>query len=86
MTLEPTATVASTRSGRGREAGPVPVPYISFSATVGRNSNFEDLSSEQLEELGGVEYRALGLLAWLVPLVRLSSVLSAGQSLPRSYS
>jgi len=45
------------------------VPYISFDAVVGRNSHFYDLREEELEELGGVEYRALSMLLWLVPLV-----------------
>lgn len=47
------------------------VPYISFDAIIGRNSQFYDLREEELEELGGVEYRALSILLWLVPLVRI---------------
>ncbi|KAL4064271.1 cation transport protein-domain-containing protein [Scleroderma yunnanense] len=43
-----------------------PVPYISFDAIVGRNSAFHSLTNEQLEELGGVEYRALNVLLWLL--------------------
>ena len=50
-------------------AGTQSVPYISFDAVVGRNSQFHDLTEEELEELGGVEYRALKLLLWLVPVV-----------------
>lgn len=46
------------------------VPYISFDAVIGRNSHFYDLGEKELEELGGVEYRALSMLLWLVPLVR----------------
>ncbi|PFH52154.1 hypothetical protein AMATHDRAFT_57502 [Amanita thiersii Skay4041] len=42
------------------------VPYISFDAIVGRNSAFHLLTNEQLEELGGVEYRALNALLWLI--------------------
>ncbi|KAH7928677.1 TrkH-domain-containing protein [Leucogyrophana mollusca] len=42
------------------------VAYISFDAVVGRNSAFHSLTNEQLEELGGVEYRALNALLWLV--------------------
>ncbi|KAF8841742.1 TrkH-domain-containing protein [Paxillus ammoniavirescens] len=45
-----------------------PVAYISFDAVVGRNSTFHMLTYEQLEELGGVEYRALNALLWLVAL------------------
>ena len=40
-----------------------PMPYLSWSPTVGRNSAFVDLTEEQREELGGIEYRALKLLA-----------------------
>ncbi|THG92683.1 hypothetical protein EW026_g8305 [Hermanssonia centrifuga] len=45
------------------------VPYLSFIADVRRNSRFHDLTEEQLLELGGVEYRALNTLLWVVPLV-----------------
>ncbi|KZT50397.1 hypothetical protein CALCODRAFT_461759 [Calocera cornea HHB12733] len=41
-------------------------PYLSFTAVVGRNSKFHGLTAEQLEELGGVEFRALTLLLWLI--------------------
>lgn len=47
------------------------VPYLSFIADVKRNSRFHDLTEEQLLELGGVEYRALNTLLWVVPLVSL---------------
>lgn len=46
--------------------GTKPATYISFHATVGRNSAFRSLTNGQLEELGGVEYRALNALLWLV--------------------
>ncbi|KAL2835932.1 cation transport protein-domain-containing protein [Aspergillus pseudoustus] len=39
------------------------LPYLSWDATVGRNSNFIDLTEEQRDELGGIEYRALKTLA-----------------------
>lgn len=45
------------------------VPYISFKAIVGRNSAFYGLSEANIEELGGVEYRALTALLWIVPAV-----------------
>lgn len=73
--LNRTGTAASGRSytgtinPAGMSGGPVPVPYISFDAVVGRNSRFQDLTSEQMEELGGVEYRALKVLLWIVPCV-----------------
>ncbi|OJA08528.1 hypothetical protein AZE42_02448 [Rhizopogon vesiculosus] len=57
----------STRGGSISAAeGAKPVTYISFDAIVGRNSAFHLLTNEQLEELGGVEYRALNALLWLV--------------------
>ncbi|KAF2789695.1 high affinity potassium transport protein [Melanomma pulvis-pyrius CBS 109.77] len=40
-----------------------PMPYLSWTPTIGRNSAFVDLTEEQREELGGIEYRALKLLA-----------------------
>ncbi|KAJ5543743.1 hypothetical protein N7513_007251 [Penicillium frequentans] len=39
------------------------LPYLSWNATVARNSNFIDLTEEQRDELGGIEYRALKTLA-----------------------
>ncbi|OCB85102.1 TrkH-domain-containing protein [Sanghuangporus baumii] len=40
----------------------------SFSALIGRNSKFYDLTEENLEELGGVEYRALNALLWIIAI------------------
>ncbi|KFY24904.1 hypothetical protein V493_04959 [Pseudogymnoascus sp. VKM F-4281 (FW-2241)] len=40
-----------------------PMPYISFQPTIGRNSAFVDLSEAEREELGGIEYRSLKILA-----------------------
>lgn len=39
------------------------MPYLSYQPTVGRNSAFVDLTEEQREELGGIEYRSLKTLA-----------------------
>jgi Trk-type K+ transport system membrane component len=64
VTMPRTNTIAgrdSIHSGDDRH-----VPYISFSAVVGRNSKFKGLTEEQMDELGGVEYRALKLLFWIV--------------------
>lgn len=41
-------------------------PYLTR-RTTGRNAQFFDLSKAERDHLGGVEYRALSLLAWLVP-------------------
>lgn len=43
-------------------ANPPPMPYLSYTPTLGRNSQFLDLTEEQREELGGIEYRSLKLL------------------------
>lgn len=40
-----------------------PTPYLSWQPTIGRNSAFIDLTEDQREELGGIEYRALKTLA-----------------------
>lgn len=64
MTIPRTRTIVSqngTFMSQGR-----PVSYLSFEAVVGRNSTFKSLTREQLEELGGVEYRALTALLWIV--------------------
>ncbi|KAG6828526.1 hypothetical protein H0H92_007654 [Tricholoma furcatifolium] len=42
------------------------VPYISFNAIVGHNSAFHHLTYDEMEELGGVEYRALNALLWII--------------------
>lgn len=78
VTMPHSTTLASIR-GDGLSAGDRSVNYITFSATVGRNSVFRDLSDEQARELGNVELRALGALLWIVAGVRfnLSCPLSA---------
>ncbi|KAM5351397.1 hypothetical protein ACJ41O_004120 [Fusarium nematophilum] len=42
------------------------MPYLSYTPTMGRNSNFVGLTLEQREELGGIEYRSLRTLAWIL--------------------
>ena len=64
LTMPRTQTIASQHGGA--QTGARVVPYISFDAIVGRNSTFHELDSEQLSELGGVEYRALNALLWIV--------------------
>lgn len=44
------------------------VPYLSWQPTIGRNSIFVDLSEDQREELGGIEYRSLKTLAKILIL------------------
>jgi len=45
-------------------------PWLNFDLIVGRNSKFklDELSDEQIEELGGVEYAALQSLTWIIPM------------------
>ena len=57
--LPRTGTMLSRRSSVSKD----PMPYLSWTPTVGRNSAFVDLTEEQREELGGIEYRALKTLA-----------------------
>ncbi|WFD00226.1 hypothetical protein MYAM1_002974 [Malassezia yamatoensis] len=42
-------------------------PYLTFDAEVRGNSHFHNLNHAQRNELGGVEYRAIDVLAWLIP-------------------
>ncbi|EJT78631.1 potassium transporter 1 [Gaeumannomyces tritici R3-111a-1] len=37
-------------------------PYLSWTPTIGRNSNFAGMSEEQRDEVGGIEYRSLKAL------------------------
>ena len=40
-----------------------------FNAMVGRNSKFYSLTDDHLEELGGVEFRAINALLWVIAVV-----------------
>lgn len=40
-----------------------PAPYLSYTPSIGRNSRFYNLTEEQRNELGGIEYRSLKTLA-----------------------
>ncbi|KAI0621914.1 potassium ion transporter [Pyrenophora tritici-repentis] len=60
-------TIASFLS-RSKDEDEEPVPYLSWTPTIARNSNFVDLTEEQREELGGIEYRALKLLAMILTI------------------
>jgi hypothetical protein len=47
-------------------------PWLNFSGlVVGRNSDFrtDTLTAEQIQQIGGTEYRALEMLSWMVPAV-----------------
>lgn len=78
--LKRTVTIPMTHTITSQHGDPVPgatvVPYITFDAVVGRNSSFHLLTSEQIEELCGVEFKALNALLWIVPLVSARHLLS----------
>ena len=57
-------TFSSMTTARSREK--LEMPYLSWQATTGRNSAFLGLTEEQREELGGIEYRALKTLSWIL--------------------
>ena len=59
--------------------GARPVPYLHFRARVGHNSRFIGLSDDNYKELGGVEYRALTALLWIVSGVNTVPLLSPYQ-------
>jgi hypothetical protein len=42
------------------------MPQLSSQVTIGRNSQFQNLTKEDRELLGGMEYRALKLLLKIV--------------------
>ena len=58
--------VSTLRSVFSRDKTYEDMPYLSYNPTIGRNSNFIGLSLEQREELGGIEYRALRTLAFVL--------------------
>jgi hypothetical protein len=60
--------------------GARPVSYLRFYARVGHNSRFIGLSDDDYEELGGVEYRALTVLLWIVSGVSPFFLLSTHQN------
>lgn len=53
---------AQTRSRRVSDATQKSMPQLSKQATIGRNSQFRNLTKRDREILGGIEYRALKLL------------------------
>ncbi|KAI9730396.1 MAG: hypothetical protein M1834_005906 [Cirrosporium novae-zelandiae] len=75
-TLAPSLTLvrSSTRRGQDPEKQGSSSLYKYLESArlvagfVGRNSQFHNLSSEEREQLGGVEYRAITLLEIIVPL------------------
>ncbi|KAJ4181600.1 hypothetical protein NW755_010869 [Fusarium falciforme] len=58
----PPPTAETAGDARAGEKDDDEVPYLSWTPTIGRNSQFDKLTSEQRDELGGIEFRALKLL------------------------
>lgn len=50
-------------------------PYLSFQPTLDSRGRFRSLTREQEAEIGGVEYRALNLMTWLLPAYALAWLL-----------
>ena len=53
------------------------MPRLSSQVTIGRNSQFQNLTKEDREALGGMEYRALKLLFKIVVGMSHVSILSS---------
>lgn len=60
-----TRTLDTIKSAWSRDAVN-DMPYLSYTPTMARNSNFVGLTLEQREELGGIEYRSLRTLALIL--------------------
>lgn len=61
-----TRTMETIRSVLSQNKDEEDMPYLSYTPTMGRNSNFVGLTLEQREELGGIEYRSLRTLALIL--------------------
>lgn len=66
-TMPRSTTFTSVYSNSQEPGAGKPVPYLTFDATVSRNSRFQELTEAQRDELGGVEYRAIDLLSKILP-------------------
>lgn len=78
-------TFGSLATARSQEKDPM--PYLSWTPTIGRNSAFVDLTEEQREELGGIEYRALKTLAFvLISRSRQCTLPSQGTNVEQSIT
>lgn len=58
-------TLASVKTAMTRDKTD-DMPYLSYTPTMARNSNFVGLTLEQRDELGGIEYRSLRTLAFVL--------------------
>ncbi|KAJ3474394.1 hypothetical protein NLG97_g9866 [Lecanicillium saksenae] len=60
-TMERIRSALNRDSGKGDD-----MPYLSYTPTMARNSNFVGLTLDQREELGGIEYRSLRTLGFVL--------------------
>lgn len=60
-------TLDTIRNALTRDKGDE-APYLSWQPTLGRNSQFHDLTEDQREELGGIEYRSLKTLSLILTM------------------
>ncbi|KAI1426730.1 cation transport protein-domain-containing protein [Xylaria sp. FL1777] len=63
--IKPLRRIKTVLTG-GKEEDPM--PYLSWQPTIGRNSQFVDLTEDQRDELGGIEYRSLKTLALVLTI------------------
>jgi len=69
----PNATGLTNRRNRNDDMDEEPLDHSQFPHyltrhTTGRNAQFYGLTKAERDHLGGVEYRAISLLAWVVPI------------------
>ncbi|RYP44221.1 hypothetical protein DL768_009285 [Monosporascus sp. mg162] len=64
--LGPSQSQARRQSDVSAHSRVVDLPYLSKTATVGRNSQFHNLTAQDRDRLGGIEYRSLKLLLKIV--------------------
>ncbi|RYP23806.1 hypothetical protein DL765_000883 [Monosporascus sp. GIB2] len=64
--LGPSQSQARRQSDVSARARVADLPYLSKTATVGRNSQFHNLTAQDRDRLGGIEYRGLKLLLKIV--------------------
>ncbi|TKA61557.1 hypothetical protein B0A49_07272, partial [Cryomyces minteri] len=67
--LQPLTSIsfAESTAGSSHPTGKSTHKYFDSDGVISRNSQFSNLSEAERERLGGVEYRAIELLSWLVP-------------------
>ncbi|KAG8161872.1 hypothetical protein KVR01_008859 [Diaporthe batatas] len=61
-------TLDTIRNALTRDKEQDEAPYLSWQPTLGRNSQFHDLTEDQREELGGIEYRSLKTLSLILTM------------------